>query len=105
MSAYGRALSTVVSTLPTTVTFKSVQDGGADLEGLSGVPLVGMSQDGTHYFDLHHSVDDTLDKVSAASLDKAVAAWAAMAYLAADTTTDFRALAAGPGAPIPGKRQ
>lgn len=104
MSPYGRALSTVVATLPTTVTFKPVGDGGADLEGLVGVPLVGMSQDGTHYFDLHHSVDDTLDKVSAASLDKAVAAWAAMAYLAADSTTDFRALAAGPGTPPPAKR-
>jgi Zn-dependent M28 family amino/carboxypeptidase len=105
MSPYGRALATVVATLPTTVTFKPVGDGGADLEGLVGVPLVGMAQDGTHYFDLHHSVDDTLDKVSAASLDKAVAAWVAMTYLAADTTTDFRALAAGPGVPVPGKRQ
>ena len=105
MSPYGRALASVVATLPTTVTFKPVADGGADLEGLVGVPLVGMSQDGTHYFDLHHSVDDTLDKVSAASLDKAVAAWAAMAYLAADTTTDFRAIAAGPGTPPPAKRQ
>jgi Peptidase family M28 len=105
MSPYGRALATVVSTLPTMVTFKPVTDGGADLEGLSGVPLVGMAQDGTHYFDLHHTVDDTLDKVSPASLDKAVAAWVAMTYLAADTTTDFRAIAAAPSEPPPGKRR
>ena len=26
-------------------------------------PGVGLNQDGTHYFDLHHTPDDTLDKV------------------------------------------
>ena len=53
-----------------------------------------LAQDGTHYFDLHHSAEDTLDKVKPASLDKAVAAWVSFAYLAADTDVDFRSLAA-----------
>ena len=33
-----------------------------------GVPGVGLSQDGTHYFDLHHTPDDTLDKVDPEAL-------------------------------------
>ena len=28
-----------------------------------GLPGVGLSQDGTHYFDFHHTPDDTLDKI------------------------------------------
>ena len=91
-SPYGRALASVVSRVPTTVVPTPVQDGGADLESLKGVPLAGLAQDGTHYFDLHHTADDTLDKVSAKSLDKAVATWVAFAYLAADTDVDFRAI-------------
>lgn len=91
-SAFGRALASVVSRVPTTVVQTPVQDGGADLESLKDVPLAGLAQDGTHYFDLHHTVDDTLDKVSPRSLDKAVATWVAFAYLAADTDVDFRAI-------------
>ena len=43
-----------------------------------GVPGVGLSQDGTHYFDLHHTPDDTLDKVDPEALRQNVAAWTAM---------------------------
>ena len=58
-SAYGRALAHVVAPLSVTVTPNSVKDGGADLEALQGVPLAALAQDGTHYFDLHHTADDT----------------------------------------------
>ena len=95
-SPFGRALASVVSRVPTPVVATPVQDGGADLESLKGVPRAGLAQDGTHYFDLHHTVADTLDKVSAQSLDKAVATWVAFAYLAADTDVDFRAISKGP---------
>ena len=44
----------------------------------AGAPGVGLSQDGTHYFDLHHTPDDTLDKVDPADLRQNVAAWTAM---------------------------
>ncbi|HYC95386.1 MAG TPA: M20/M25/M40 family metallo-hydrolase [Sphingomicrobium sp.] len=40
-----------------------------------GHPGVGLSQDGTRYFDLHHTPDDTLDKVDPAQLRQNVAAW------------------------------
>ena len=43
-----------------------------------GVPAVGLSQDGTHYFDLHHTPDDTLDKIDPAALRQNVAAWTTM---------------------------
>jgi hypothetical protein len=43
-----------------------------------GLPGVGLSQDGTRYFDLHHTPDDTLDKVDPGALRQNVAAWTAM---------------------------
>ena len=43
-----------------------------------GVPGVGLNQDGTHYFDLHHTPDDTLDKVDPEALRQNVAAWTTM---------------------------
>ena len=43
-----------------------------------GVPGVGLSQDGTYYFDLHHTPDDTLDKIDPEDLRQNVAAWTTM---------------------------
>jgi carboxypeptidase Q len=40
-----------------------------------GQPGVGLSQDGTRYFDYHHTANDTLDKVDLAQLRQNVAAW------------------------------
>jgi hypothetical protein len=61
--------------------------GGADISRLvtSGVPLFGLLQDGTTYFDYHHTANDTLDKIDTESLDKAVAAVAVLAYCLADS--------------------
>jgi carboxypeptidase Q len=44
----------------------------------AGAPGVELSQDGTHYFDIHHTPDDTLDKVDPETLRQNVAAWTAM---------------------------
>ena len=56
------------------------QDGGSDIGPLlaSGVPGVALNQDGTRYFDVHHTPDDTLDKVDPVQLRQNVAAWTAM---------------------------
>ncbi len=53
---------------------------GSDISVLlaDGLPGVTLNQDGTHYFDLHHSPDDTLDKVDPKDLRQNVAAWTAM---------------------------
>ncbi len=56
----------------------------------AGVPPFALLQDGTHYFDVHHTADDTLDKVDREQLDQNVAAWAALVWLAADSDVDFR---------------
>lgn len=93
-SAWGLSLAKIVAPLDIEISAKLPRDGGADLEALKATPVAELAQDGTHYFDLHHSAEDTLDKVKPASLDKAVAAWVSFAYLAADTDVDFRSLAA-----------
>ena len=54
-----------------------------------GMPWVELQQDGTDYFDLHHTANDTLDKVDPKALDQQVAAYAAFAYLAAESKMDF----------------
>jgi Zn-dependent M28 family amino/carboxypeptidase len=66
--------------------------GGSDIEGLmaAGAPFVDFNQDASRYFDLHHSADDTLDKIDPADLAQNVAVWAAFLYTVADSDIDFR---------------
>jgi len=54
-----------------------------------GATWAQLAQDGTDYFDYHHTANDTLDKIDPEALDQQVAAYAVMAYLAAETTVDF----------------
>jgi len=70
--------------------------GGADIGGLeaSGVPVINLNQDASRYFDYHHTMDDTLNKVDPAQLAQNVAAWASFLYYVADSDIDFRALGA-----------
>jgi carboxypeptidase Q len=56
----------------------------------AGVPAFLLSQDATRYFDIHHTPDDTLDKIDREQLDQNVAAWAVLVWLAADSEVDFR---------------
>jgi carboxypeptidase Q len=55
----------------------------------NGMPWAELQQDGTDYFDLHHTANDTFDKVEAKALDQQVAAYAVLAYLSAESKTDF----------------
>ena len=59
------------------VTGKFDEADGSDIGPMinDGLPGIGLSQDGTHYFDLHHTPDDTLDKIDPAQLRQNVAAW------------------------------
>ncbi|MEC9251046.1 MAG: M20/M25/M40 family metallo-hydrolase, partial [Pseudomonadota bacterium] len=70
----------------------NVPGGGPDIIPLAfaGVPTVRLNQDGTDYFDLHHTPDDTLDKIDPEQLRQNVAARAAMVYLAAELDVEFR---------------
>ena len=54
-----------------------------------GMACAGLAQDGTDYFDLHHTPDDTLDKIDPQALAQNVAAYTVFAYLAADAQGDF----------------
>lgn len=67
-------------------------NGGSDVSVLSGAGVAAASlvQDGTDYFDLHHTPDDTLDKVSAELLDQNVAAYVVTTYVAAEWEGRFK---------------
>jgi hypothetical protein len=66
--------------------------GGPDVGalGTQGVGILELEQDMSRYFDLHHTPDDTLDKVDRAQLDQNVAAWAAAVWLAASDDRPLR---------------
>jgi Zn-dependent M28 family amino/carboxypeptidase len=65
--------------------------GGADVAALvaSGVAGIDLQQDGTRYFDLHHTPDDTLDKVDPVQLRQNVAAWTAMLAVVANAAEEI----------------
>lgn len=62
--------------------------GGADVGALvqAGTAAVDLQQDGTRYFDLHHTADDTLDKVDPAQLRQNVVAWTATLDILANSS-------------------
>jgi len=66
--------------------------GGPDIIPLvaEGVPTIRLKQNGRDYFDLHHTPDDTLDKIDPKELAQNVAAYAAAIYLIADSDIEFR---------------
>lgn len=86
-------LPTVLAPLGIFISRDPAPFGGSDVEGLqaAGAPVFTLRQDASRYFDLHHSGDDTLDKVDPVQLNQNVAAWAALLYMLADSDADFRA--------------
>ena len=66
---------------------------GPDLSPLNdlGLPSFRLLQDGTDYFDLHHTPDDTFDKIDPEALRQNVAAYAVFLWIAANTDVNFRA--------------
>jgi hypothetical protein len=77
--AEARALEAALA--PLGIVPGSIEDAdGSDIGPMieAGLPAVGLNQDGTHYFDIHHTPDDTLDKIDPAQLRQNVAAWTAM---------------------------
>ncbi|TZG28891.1 M28 family peptidase [Sphingomonas montanisoli] len=70
---------------------KNGEAGGSDTDDLqrSGVPMVSLNQDGTRYFDLHHTADDTLDKIDPEQLRQNVAAWTTLLAITANDPTEY----------------
>jgi hypothetical protein len=75
-----------------------VAGGGADLNIVRDQKgaLVDLQQDGTRYFDLHHTPDDTLDKIDIAQLRQNVAVWTQVVGILANEGMSIQT-----GTPIP----
>jgi Peptidase family M28 len=95
-SDFGRMLDRIITPLGANLDRRPALGGGDDIRELqkAGVPVVSLRQDGSDYFDTHHTADDTLDKIDPKQLDQAVAVWSAFTYLAAVSDVNFRSLAA-----------
>lgn len=65
---------------------------GPDLSPLNqaGMPVMRLTQDGRDYFDLHHTPDDTLDKIDPEAMTQNVAAYAAFLWVLANTDVELR---------------
>ena len=72
--------------------------GGPDVSILpsQGVPVASLRQDGTDYFDYHHTPNDTLDKIDPKALAQNVAAYAQFAYLMAQSNLELRPISQTP---------
>jgi len=94
-NVFGRTIASLLPPLGVLLLPEPARRGGSDIQelALEGVPVVSLSQHGMDYFDIHHTADDTFDKVDAAELAQNVSVWTALTYLAAETDVDFRALA------------
>lgn len=75
-----------------------VATGGADLNIVRDQKgaLVDLQQDGTRYFDLHHTPDDTLDKIDIVQLRQNVAVWTQVVGILANEDTAILT-----GTPVP----
>jgi carboxypeptidase Q len=75
---------------------KDPATGGADVSDLiaSGVAGIDLQQDGTRYFDWHHTPEDTFDKIDPVQLQQNVDAWSIMLNLVANAPEDILAVKA-----------
>ena len=66
--------------------------GGPDMIPLSalGVPALNLMQDGSDYFDLHHTPDDTFDKVNPENMRQNLAVWTIFTFIAAEWPGSFK---------------
>lgn len=78
-----------------------VATGGADLNIVRDQKgaLIDLQQDGTRYFDLHHTPDDTLDKIDIAQLRQNVAVWTQVVGILAGEETSILTGGVIPSAP------
>ena len=54
-----------------------------------GVAAIDLNQDGTRYFDTHHTPDDTLDRIDPEQLRQNVAAWTTMLAIVANAPEEI----------------
>jgi len=66
--------------------------GGADVQAIirnNNLAVIDLQQDGLRYFDLHHTPDDTLDKIDPEQLRQNVAAWTTVLAIVANSDADL----------------
>ncbi len=66
--------------------------GGADIRDIiasNNLAIIDLQQDGTRYFDLHHTPDDTLDKIDPKQMRQNVAAWSTVLSIIANSDANF----------------
>lgn len=75
-----------------------VAGGGADIQVVKDQKgaIIDLQQDGTRYFDLHHTPDDTLDKIDPVQLRQNVAVWTQVVGILAGESTSIQT-----GGPVP----
>ncbi len=75
--------------------------GGADLNIARDqkTAIIDLQQDGTRYFDLHHTPDDTLDKIDIDQLRQNVAVWTIVAGIVANERRNIQTGGVAPNAP------
>ncbi|MHA6334158.1 M28 family peptidase [Qipengyuania sp. CAU 1752] len=80
VARYGVANSTNVAT------------GGADIDIARDqkTAIIDLQQDGTRYFDFHHTPDDTLDKIDPVQLRQNVAVWTQVVGILANETRNIQ---------------
>jgi Zn-dependent M28 family amino/carboxypeptidase len=54
-----------------------------------GVPAIDLNQDGTRYFDWHHTAEDTLGRIDIEQLRQNVAVWTAVLSITGDAEEEF----------------
>ncbi len=77
--------------------------GGSDISVLEpfGVPGLDLGSDTTHYFDWHHTMADTLDKVDPGELQQAAAVFAATTWMLAEVDSVLPRIPPPPPPPAP----
>ena len=65
------------------------EDVGAIIEAQK-LAVIDLNQDGTRYFDYHHTPDDTLDKVDPVQLQQNVDAWAIVLGIVGNAESDLK---------------
>jgi Zn-dependent M28 family amino/carboxypeptidase len=68
-----------------------IAGGGPDFGPIArtGVSAIDLQQDGTRYFDLHHTPNDTFDKIDPVQLRQNVEAWSIMLDMVANAPEDL----------------
>lgn len=88
---FAKALQEQVAGLDIALSSKE-SGGGPDIMAMNamGVPSVRLQQNGYDYFDLHHTPDDTLDKIDPEELAQNVAAYVAFLAMTANSDVVLR---------------